>query len=75
MGKPIYNVYIENSASMDGYVNGDQTGFKNDVYDLLSTIQSPLRNIAGSLNLFYINSRVIPFEEDVENFIQKQEQS
>ena len=68
--RPDYNVYIENSASMDGYVQG-LSDFKNTVYLFLSDIKSPLRNIAGSLNLYYINSKPIPFSDEVEDFIRK----
>ena len=55
---------------MDGYVNG-LTGFKNDVYDFLSDLKSPLRKITNSLKLYYINSKPIPFTDDVEDFIKK----
>lgn len=68
--KASYQVYIENSASMDGYVDG-LTGFKNDVYELVSDIQSPLREIAADLELYYVNSKVIPFDEDIESFVKK----
>lgn len=68
--KPTYHAFIENSASMDGYVNG-LSGFKNTVYHFLSDLKSPLRNITDSLKLYYINSQLIPFPDDVEDFIEK----
>lgn len=69
-GSTVYNVYIENSGSMDGYVKG-LTSFKNTVYQFLSDLQSPLRNITKEANLFYINSKAIPFREDTKAFIEK----
>jgi hypothetical protein len=45
------NVYIENSESMDGYVN--ENDFKNDVYELLGNVKS----LSDSLNLNFINSQ------------------
>lgn len=63
--KPNVNVYVENSASIDGYVNGGNTEFKNIIYSYLSDIS----RITDSLNLFYINSKLIPLynTEDMSN--------
>ncbi|MBQ6083838.1 MAG: hypothetical protein IJK92_05750 [Bacteroidales bacterium] len=55
--KPIVNVYIENSASMDGYVQGT-ADFKTTVYSFLQYIK--IQNVCDSLNLFYLNSRIFP---------------
>lgn len=52
---PTVNVYIENSASMDGYVQGN-ADFKTDVYTYLQYIK--IQNICDSLNMYYINSRM-----------------
>jgi hypothetical protein len=69
---PIINVYLENSGSMDGYVNGP-TDFENAVYDYLSDLQfADLGIKSGSkneLNLNYINSKVLMQRPDVEEFI------
>lgn len=71
--KPIVNVYMENSGSMYGYVNG-LTEFEQAVYSYLSDINI---NCTDSLNLFYINSRIIPQQtslstnENIEDFIHK----
>jgi len=65
---PTINVYIENSGSMDGYVKG-VTEFKNSVYNYLSDIM--ISGVSDSMNLFYINSRVIKFDLTLEDFIQK----
>ena len=35
--KPVYNVFIENSMSMDGYVRGN-SDFKNAIYGFLSDV-------------------------------------
>lgn len=67
---PIVNVYLENSGSMDGYVKG-QTEFEHIVYNYLVDLK--LAKITSELNLFYINSDVIPQQDDVQDFIQKLE--
>lgn len=54
--KPIVNVYLENSGSMFGYVNG-LTEFEESVYSYLSDI---CLNSSDSMSLFYINNRIIP---------------
>lgn len=68
--KPNINVYVENSGSMNGYVKG-VTEFEQAVYNYLTDIK--ISGIANSLNLFYINSKVIPQGSDVEDFILKLE--
>jgi hypothetical protein len=68
--KPIVNVYIENSGSMNGYVKG-VTEFEQAVYNYLTDIK--ISGISDSLNLFYINSKVIPQGSDIEDFILKLE--
>jgi hypothetical protein len=70
--KPIINVYIENSGSMDGYVNG-VTEFEQAVYNYLSDIR--ISDITDTLNLFYINSRIIPQGSDIDDFINRLEPS
>jgi hypothetical protein len=56
--KPIVNVYIENSGSMDGYVKG-VTEFEQTVYNYLSDIK--ISGFTDTLNLYYINSQAIPY--------------
>lgn len=70
--KPIVNVYVENSRSMDGYVEG-KTEFEEAVYNYLTDIK--ISEVTDSLNLFYINSKVIPQGSDIKDFIQKLEPS
>lgn len=70
--KPIVNVYIENSGSMNGYVKG-VTEFEQAVYNYLTDIK--ISEITDSLNLFYINNKVIPQGSDIEDFILKLEPS
>lgn len=67
---PIINVYLENSGSMDGYVKG-QTEFEQIVYNYLVNLK--LAKITSELNLFYINSDVLPQQDDVQDFIEKLE--
>ena len=68
-----YNVYLENSASMDGYVNGTSQ-FKNDIYNFLADLR--LDDAKDSLNLFYINRSLIPqknnaADDDLKDFIER----
>ena len=69
---PIINVYIENSGSMDGYVNG-QTEFEQIVYNYLVDLKQI--RIARELNLNYINSEILPQQDDINDFIEKLEPS
>ena len=68
--KPEYSVFIENSYSMDGYVKGNSE-FKNTVYDFLSDVLMKTNEITDKMSLNYINSKVIPFEDQLVDFIQK----
>ena len=63
---PNYNVYIENSASIDGYVNGI-TDFENSVYAYLVDLDNS--EIADSLSFFYVNSKPIFFGRSAKEFI------
>ena len=69
---PVVNVYLENSGSMDGYVKG-QTEFEQIVYNYLVNLK--LAKITSNLNLFYINSNLLPQQDDVQDFIEKLEPS
>lgn len=75
--KPVVNVYVENSGSMDGFVKG-VTDFEAAVYNYLSDIK--ISDLTDSLNLYYINSEVISYAKDadvdvIEDFIKKLEPS
>lgn len=62
--KPVLNVYIENSGSMDGYMcNGSE--LKDCVYDYISD----LNRYTDETNLNYINSTVIPYKGDLKTYI------
>jgi hypothetical protein len=71
------NVYLENSASMDGYVTG-VTDFETAIYNLLGDFK--ISKVCDSLNLNYINNS-IPFSKknalpaDIQDFIEKLEPS
>ncbi len=75
---PTIKVYVENSGSMYGYVEGT-TDFENAVYSYLSDIQladlgEKVANSAKNvLELNYINSKVIKHSPDIEEFIKKLE--
>lgn len=47
------NVFLENSGSMNGYLNDPNTQFKNSVYSLLTRLKLFVNQ--DSLNLFFIN--------------------
>ncbi len=66
------NVYIENSASMDGYVKG-VTEFEQSIYSFISDIK--LADFCSSLNLNYINSKILRQPDDVSDFIERLEPS
>lgn len=66
------NVYIENSASMDGYVKG-VTEFEQSIYSYISDIK--LADFCSSLNLNYINSKILRQPDDVSDFIERLEPS
>lgn len=68
--KPIINVYLENSGSIDGYIKGF-TEFEQAVYSYLSDIK--ISDLTDEMNLFYINSDVIPTENEISDFIEKLE--
>lgn len=54
---PIVNVYLENSGSMNGYVDNGQTLFQQDVFNYLCDIH--ISEIASEMNLHFINSEII----------------
>lgn len=57
-------VYIENSGSMDGYMcNGSE--LKDAVYSYVSVLSS----YADTTELNYINSNIIPYDNEIESFI------
>ena len=64
--KPTYNIYLENSGSMNGYVNS-QAEFKETVGNFLTDIE--INGLADSIKLNYINSRVIPIHSNIPDFI------
>lgn len=66
---PVVNVYLENSGSMNGYVDGGRTMFQQDVYNYLSDVD--ISGIPSEMNLFFINSKIIPQNSIIANFINK----
>lgn len=66
--KPIVSVYIENSGSMFGYVQGGVTEFEDAIHNYLVDVKRS--KITDSLNLFYINSEIIPQGSDISAFIE-----
>jgi hypothetical protein len=69
--KPHFNIYIENSMSMDGYVNGN-TQFEGAITKLMVLI----KNYSGQdkLHINFVNSKIIAATQvDITNFAQKLE--
>lgn len=66
---PIINVYLENSGSMNGYVDGGRTMFQQDVYNYLSDVD--ISGIPSEMNLFFINSTIIPQRSVISDFINR----
>lgn len=61
-----FDVYIENSGSMYGYVNG-KTDFKDDIYEYLSDLNSS--DLCKNLNCYYINNEIIRKDGTLYDFI------
>ncbi|MDE6026949.1 MAG: hypothetical protein K2G23_02625 [Muribaculaceae bacterium] len=61
---PSLDVFIENSGSMDGYMcSGSQ--LKDAVYDYVSD----LNRSTDTTRLYYINSQVIPYHDNLQSYI------
>jgi len=68
--KPTYNIYVENSGSMDGYVKNGGTPFQNTVYSFLIDIQD--NKLEKSMGLhFIINDITAPYQFDIQKYILK----
>ena len=65
--KPVVNVYLETSGSMNGYVNGGTSIFQQVIKEYLSGINNA--NFASVINYYYINSKVIPKGNDLARYI------
>lgn len=61
---PRVKVFIENSGSMDGYMC-DGSQLKDAVYDYISDLN---RN-TSSTELYYINSKIIPYKGNLTSYI------
>jgi len=57
------NVYIENSGSMNGYINGN-TQFKSAIQDMLVLLKYQYDE--KNINLFFINSQIHPTNIDTD---------
>jgi len=66
--KPIVNFYLENSGSMDGYVNG-ATDFQRAVSKYSGDVE--FSGIIEAMNFFYINDRIIPYGKSSGDFFAK----
>lgn len=62
-----FNVFIESSASMDGYVNGN-TEFKTCLHRLIGDIKADVLENDSNISLNYINSKIIHIKESTKTF-------
>lgn len=62
------NVYLENSGSMNGYVDGGKTEFQQNVFNYLDDVEQWL---GSQLNLFFINSKIISKGSNLNDYISK----
>lgn len=53
--KPDYNLYIENSGSMEGYLNGS-TKFKNTISDIIAKVHA--NQLQDSISLNFVSDKV-----------------
>lgn len=72
----ICRIYIENSGSMDGYMSPVNSQLKSDLNALISSIslvQEPTskESLVDSISLNYINSEVIPIQQDISTFVSR----
>lgn len=56
--KTHYNIYIENSASMDGYVGSKDITFQQAVYGLITAVN--LADLVDTPKLNFVNRSIIP---------------
>ena len=59
-------VYVENSGSMDAYMCAG-SDLKDAVFDYVSD----LKRFTSSCSLYYINSKVIPFNGELNTYIKE----
>ena len=57
----VFNIYMENSGSMYGYVEG-VTEFEQSVYSYLSDVKNS--DICSEMNLYYINNEIHKWKQD-----------
>ncbi len=70
--RPIVNVYIETSGSMDGYMcAGSQ--LKDAVFDYISDLN--VNGCSETIKLFYINSQIIPYNGTITKYIKTMDPS
>lgn len=66
---PIINVYLENSGSMNGYVDNGRTSFQVAVFNYLTHVKHS--QIPSEMNLNFINSQIIKKGSVIDDFINK----
>jgi len=64
------NIYLENTASMDGYV-GENSAFKNTVLKLIADL-TDIKQVEQNIDFNYINTKIINIENYSNNDFYKQ---
>ena len=67
--KPVVNVYLEISGSMNGYVNGGTSTFQQVVKEYLSGINNA--GFASAVNYYYVGSKITSKGNNLDNYITK----
>ena len=60
----VFNIYMENSGSMYGYVEG-VTEFEQSVYSFLSDVKNS--SVCAEMNLYYINNEIHEWKQSTHN--------
>lgn len=66
---PIVNVYLENSGSMNGYVDNGKTDFQQSVYNYICDVK--ISKLPSEINMNFINSQIISKGSVIDDFINK----
>ncbi|MBQ9254683.1 MAG: hypothetical protein IJ180_07930 [Bacteroidales bacterium] len=64
--KIVLNFYLENSGSMDGFVNDEDTNLRTQMYKFLVDI----KDYIDTAKYYYINSEIIPIEKELDTYIE-----
>ena len=64
---PAVNIYMENSGSMNGYVDNGKSKFQQTVYNYLCDLK--ISGIPSEMNMHFINSEIVDKGNSIDAFI------